>query len=309
MMKTPPALVLAVLAPVWGASFLFIRVLVTAGVEPVGVSAGRTVLGLATLLPFAFAARGSFRLRRREWAALGVLGVTNFALPWTLFSVGQQYVPSGVGSIANSAQPIWAAIFSAAMMRTDRLGPRRVAGLALGFAGVLVLMEGRVGQLDGQAWRGIPLMVLATVLYAASAVSIRRWLADVPPLVLTVGQVAAASVVLAPLAVGTGAYAGASFGWQEWASLLVLGGAGSGLAIVFYMWLLRELGAVAASAVTYLMPPIGIFLGWLLLDEAVKWPMLAGLVLIIAGVVLVQSISLRRPAPAAMAAAAPAGGE
>ncbi|MCC6386909.1 MAG: DMT family transporter [Dehalococcoidia bacterium] len=304
-MKPPPALVLAVLALVWGASFLFIRILVTAGVEPVGVSAGRTVLGLVTLLPFAFSARRTFRLRGRQWAALVVLGVTNFALPWTLFSIGQQYVPSGVGSIANAAQPIWAAIFVAAVMRTERLGPRRVAGLVLGFAGVLVLMEGRVGELDAEAWRGIPLMVLATVLYAASSVSIRRWLADVPPLVLTVGQVGTASLVLAPLALGTGAYAGASFGWQEWASLLVLGGVGSGVAIVLYMWLLHELGAVAASAVTYLMPPIGIFLGWLLLDEAVRWPMLAGLALIIAGVGLVQRIALRRPARAVLAAITP----
>lgn len=305
-MNTRPAAVLLVLALVWGASFLFIRVLINAGVEPLGVSAGRTVLGLATLLPFAFLARGSFRRSRKTWAALAVLGIANFALPWTLFSIGQQYVPSGVGSIANSAQPIWAAIFSTLIIRGDALGPRRIAGLALGFLGVLVLMEGRANDLDGEALRGIPLMVLATVLYAVSSISIRRWLADVPPLVLTVGQVGFASAALVPLALATGAYNDASFGWHEWGSFLLLGGVGSGFAIVLYMWLLGELGAVAASAVTYLMPPIGVFLGWALLDESVEWPMLAGLVLIVAGVALVQGIRLRRGTPLPAPVLAPA---
>lgn len=141
--KSTQLAVLLALAVVWGASFLFIRVLINAGVEPLGVSAGRTALGLATLLPFALRARGSFALPRSTWLALVVLGVANFALPWTLFSFGQQHVPSGVGSIANAAQPIWAAIFSTIVIRSERLGPRRIAGLVLGFAGVLVLMRGR----------------------------------------------------------------------------------------------------------------------------------------------------------------------
>jgi len=306
--KSTQLAVLLALAVVWGASFLFIRVLINAGVEPLGVSAGRTALGLATLLPFALRARGSFALPRSTWLALVVLGVANFALPWTLFSFGQQHVPSGVGSIANAAQPIWAAIFSTIVIRSERLGPRRIAGLVLGFAGVLVLMRGRAAGLDGDALRGIPLMIAATALYGASSVSIRRWLTHVPVLPLTVAQIGTASLALVPLALGTGAYDHASIGAKEIGSALVLGGVGSGVAVLLYMWLIGQVGAVAASAVTYLMPPIGVFLGWLLLDEPVEAPMIAGLVLIIAGVVLVQRVTLRR-ATVAVPLPAPAGGE
>jgi drug/metabolite transporter (DMT)-like permease len=174
----------------------------------------------------------------------------------------------------------------------ERLGRTRVAGLMLGFAGVGVLMQSRASGFDAESLRGVPLMLLATVFYAASAVSIRRWFRGVRALPLTVAQIGFAALYLVPLAVATGAYDDASMGWQEWLSLLGLGGAGSGIVVVLYMWLIGQVGPVRAAVVTYLMPPVGIFLGWLLLDEEVSWPMVAGVILIFAGVAAVQGAGL-----------------
>ena len=276
------------LALAWGSSFLFVRVLAEAGVGAFGVSGGRCLLGFLSLVPFAIAKRRLFPRDRRTLAAIAFLGVLNFAIPWTLFALGAQHVPSGVSAITNASTPLWAAIFSTIIIRAERFDARRLTGLCLGFAGVMVLMQSRVHGLNREALLGIPVMLLATAAYGLSASIIRRWLHHVPAVPLTFGQVGVAAAILFPLALVTGSFDGASFGWHEWLSLLLLGGIGSGVASVLYMWLIGTLGPVRAASTTYLMPPVGVALGWLLLNESVAWSMVAGVVLILLGVALVQ---------------------
>lgn len=285
---------LLLVAGLWGCSFVFIRVLVTAGMEPLGVSAARTGLGTMAILPIALVLRRQLPRSGRTWLALAVLGLTNFAIPWTLFAFGQQYVPSGVASITNSAQPLWAAIISTILIREQRLGRAKAGGLLLGFFGVIVLMNDGLRNLDGDALKGIPVMVFATLFYGVSSVSIRRWLKDVPTVPLTIGQVGFAALYLGPAALITGAFDDARMGWHEWSSLIVLGTIGSGLSIIVFMWLVQNVGPVRAAMVTYLMPPIGVFVGWLVLDESIGWNMLLGLAFIIAGVAIVQQVPVRR---------------
>ncbi|MCE7928433.1 MAG: DMT family transporter [Dehalococcoidia bacterium] len=289
-MTTRQVAALLTLALVWGASFLFIRVLADADVQALGISSGRTALGLATLVPFAWIARRQFPRDGRTWMALAGLGFANFALPWSLYGYGEHHVESGVASIINSGMPLWAAIFSVMLIRADDFSRARVLGLALGFGGVVAVMGGGTSGVDGESLRGMLAMVGATVCYAFSSVSIRRWLGHVPALPLTIGQIGFAACFLAPVALATGAFDDARMGAAEWGSLLTLGAAGSGFAVVIYMWLIGEVGAVRAAVVTYMMPPIGVTLGWLLLDEPVGWNLLVGLALIVAGVALVQGV-------------------
>lgn len=93
-----------------------------------------------------------------------------------------------------------------------------------------------------------------------------------------------------PVALATNAYAGMDVSPGPIVSLLLLGGLGSGIAIVAFMWLIQEAGPVRAAVVTYLMPPVGVFLGWLILDEAIGWNLILGLGFIISGVALVQQV-------------------
>lgn len=297
-------------ALVWGASFLFIRVLMDAGMDPVGMSAARTGLGTLALLPFAWLMRSRFPRNPRTWLALAVLALVNFALPWTLFGYGEKHVESGMASIANSGMPLFVAIFATILIRSERLEARKVVGLLVGFSGVVALMGGGLGDFGSDSSRGLLFIVIATACYGISSVAIRRWLRDVHPIPLTIGQVAFASVYLMPVALLTGAYSDAVMGWQEWGSILLLGGLGSGMAVVLYMWLIGQVGPVRASVVTYLMPPIGVFLGWLLLDESIGWNMAAGLLLIVGGVALVQGLPVQKSAsaPAEVPAAVPAAG-
>lgn len=281
------------LAATWGGSFLYVRVLVDAGVEPLGVSAIRTGVGVATLLPFAVWARDQFPRDARTWLALCVLGVTNFIAPWTLVAISQQHIPSGVASIVNSAMPLWTAIFTVILLRADPLRPAQCAGLLLGFLGVVALLGDDLRHLSGDSTAGVGAMLFATAMAGISTVSIRRWMGHVAPIALTVGQVGSAAALLLPVAIGTGAYSGVHFGLPEIASAAAVGAVGSGVAVVAFMWLIADAGAVRASVVTYVVPPIGVFLGWAILDEPIGWSLVIGLALVAAGVALVQGVAGR----------------
>ncbi|MEX0782994.1 MAG: DMT family transporter [Dehalococcoidia bacterium] len=285
---------LSVLVLIWGCSFLFIRVLLDADMEPLGVSGARLAMGAAVLAPLAWAGRAQLPRDVRTWTLLAALGVFNFALPWTLFPISQQHIPSGVASIANACTPLWAAVIAAVLIPGEHFTLRRAAGLGMGFVGIVTLMAGDVGGVDGNwAW-GILGVVVATLLYGLSAVFIRLRMREVAPVALATGQIAVAALAIMPLALATGAYNDAEMGAAEWGSLVALGGIGSGVGPVVYMALIQDVGPVRASVVTYLMPPIGVFLGWSLLDEVIGWNLVIASALIVSGVALVQNVPLRR---------------
>jgi drug/metabolite transporter (DMT)-like permease len=289
-MKGPQIAALLFVSGVWGASFLFIRVLIDAGVEPLGISAGRTILGTVALLPFGWYWRRHIPRERRTLAVLAGLGILNFALPWTLFGVAQGYISSGTASIGNAAMPLWTAIFATMLIREERLTVLRVSGLCFGFAGVALLAAPGAGGLGGDPMKGVPIVVAATMCYAVSTVTIRKQLHGVHASMITLGQIGVAATVLVPLAALTGAYSGADMQGREYVSLAILGLLGSGTTVMAYMWLIGQVGPVRASVVTYLIPPTGVFLGWLLLDESIGWNMVAGIALILAGVASVQGL-------------------
>ncbi|MGE0601989.1 MAG: DMT family transporter [Dehalococcoidia bacterium] len=293
-MTLKQGLILIALSLVWGCSFLFIKVIVDAGVEPMGMSAVRTTLGAATLVPFAWAARDGFRQPRATWLALLGLGVLNFAIPWTIFGIAETHVPSGAAAVANASMPLWSALLATILLRADRLGPQRIAGLGLGFLGVVVLMSGDLTDLSGSEAGSILLILVATFCYGASAVSIRRWLGHVPSIPLASAQVTTAAALLVPAALLTGAYSDADITFKVVANAAALGAFGSGLAVVGYMYLIQSVGPVRASVVTYMVPPIGVVLGWLFLDESIGWNLVAALGFIPAGVALVQGTNVRR---------------
>ncbi|WP_322817354.1 DMT family transporter [Tepidiforma sp.] len=298
---------LFLLSVIWGASFLFIEVQLEAGIAPLGVAGLRTLLGAAALLPFALPALRRTPPSPRTALLFGILGITNFAIPWTLIALAEHHISSGMASIANSTAPLWAAILSVAFLRTDALTPRRALGLAIGFSGIVFLAgPASLAQLSGQAF-GVGLVLLSTLSYAASAIAIRRALGGLEPVVVALGQLVPATAVLLPLAFAAGSFEGAAWSGRVIAAATVLGVLGSGAAVALYMNLIQRIGAVRSTLVTYLIPPWGVLLGWALLGEPLGLDVLAGLVAILAGVLIVQGVvplpSLRR-APSQGTAAA-----
>lgn len=287
-------------ASIWGGSLLFIRVLVDADVEPVGVAASRMAIAVVTLAPFAVAARGRIPRQASKLGLLALLGVVNFAIPFTLFGFAEQRVTSGTAAVVNASMPFWTAILAALFVAGEGFTRSRTLGLAAGFLGVTAVASGDVAVDDGGAVSGVMLVLLATFCYRVSAVAIRKWLTGVPALWITTLQLFFGALVVGPLALGTGVYTGAAMGAAEWSSMLALGAGGSALAILLYMWLIGQVGPVRAAVVTYLPPPIGVFLGWLLLGEPIGWGLIAGLALIVGGVAMVQGPEFLRLAMRSM---------
>ena len=298
-MTSRQLVILFALVVIWGCSFLFISVLLDAGIEPLGVSGARLLMGSLALAPIAWVFRAQFPRDRVTWLRIAGLGVFNFAIPWTLFPISQEHIPSGVASIANSCTPLWASVLAAFLVPGEHFTVRRAAGLGMGFVGIVLLMAGDVARVDGNGAWGIMGVVLATLLYGLSAVYIRLRMRDVRPIPLAAGQIGVGAVLVTPIALATGAFQDAQMGAPEWGSLFVLGAIGSGLGPVAYMALIQSVGPVRASVVTYLMPPIGVFLGWLVLDEAIGWNLVIASAVIVSGVALVQNLSIgalsRRP--------------
>lgn len=303
-MSTPPAplavvsearvyLALAFVTVAWGGSFLFIKVLVNADMAPIGVSAARCGLGALALAPMAWMLRDRFPRDRRALLILFALAVFDFAIPWTLIAFAQQYTTSATASIANSSLPLWTALFAALFIPGELLSRGTVAGVLLGFAGVVVLLAPDLGQLDGDLLKGIPLLLVATAMYGISAVIIRKELQTVHSLQVTFVLVAGASLLLVPLAFATGSYRGVEMGAGEWFSLVALGALGSGIAVVAYMWLIANAGAVRATVTTYMIPFVAVLLGWLVLSEPLGWSLFLGLALVLCGIALVQGIARR----------------
>ncbi len=288
------------LAAIWGASFLFMRI----AVPEFGAAAMmwlRCTIGALTLTPLLLVAGGLRGLRELGGRAI-VIGLVNSALPFLLLGFSARVLPAGVLAVLNATAPFWAAIVAVLWLR-DRLSAGQVAGLALGFAGVVVLVSGMPGapgtavaSLRDAPLAAVVLALLATLSYGIAANYTRRRLADVDPRVNAVGsQWAAAAWLLAP---GVLTWPERWPGPAAWFALVVLGVLCTGLAYLLFFRLIRGLGPARAITVTYLIPAFGMLWGWLFLAERITPGMLAGAAIIVAGTVLTAR-SGRRPVVAA----------
>lgn len=300
---------LLALAAMWGSSFLFIRVGLE-GFHPPQVVLGRLTVGALVLA--AIVALGRFRLPRRAavWGHLALMGLVANVVPWLLFAWGQQFIASGLAGILNAATPLFTTLFVSLAVADERLPWRRVAGIAVGFVGVVLVIDpfGVSGVTPLTA--SIPgqlACVGAAACYGAGFTYARRFLANHghSPLVLAAGQLGCGAAILwlaAPLL----AAEPVTPPLASVASVGALGLFGTGLAYLLYYRLLDELGATRTSAVTYLIPVVAVTLGVAVLGEPLTPAMVAGAVVVVIGVAMVQR-RVRAPAagPAASAPCSP----
>jgi len=289
---------LVVLTCIWGWSFLFIKV-VLEGAPPTFLAWGRIALGLAVLVVFL---RGSGQRppERRYWGHLLVLGLTMSVLPFMLIAWGEQHIASALAAVVNACTPLFAAAF-AAWLLGERLRPPQLAGLVVGFVGVGVVAGVGGGDLAGSSLAGVLAVVLASAGYGFGFAYAHRFTEGLSALQLSLGQLAAGTVLLAPVAAGDVAGGRVDLQPLGLLCLLLLGGLGTGYAYLLNYRTLQEHGATVASLVTYLVPIVGVAAGVLVLGEPFSVRLVLGGLVVVAGVALVQSRLLgpRRPEPAA----------
>lgn len=277
----------AALACLWGSAFFWIR-LSLLGLTPLQLTFARLALGAVVLLGVIVAT--SRRLRVQPPALLGHLAVAALlanAIPYTLFAFAEQTVPSSTAGAINATTPLWTALIVLAIGSETRPGRRRVAGLALGFVGAIVVLE-PWSFAHGGTVAGLIACGAAAASYGVSYVYQARFIANrgVPPIVLAALQLSAAAVLLGLTLPFDGAHA-PILTPVVLAAIGVLGVLGTGVAYVINFELIARGGAVAASAVTYLVPVVAVALGVAVLGEPLAWTLPVGLVLVLAGTALI----------------------
>jgi drug/metabolite transporter (DMT)-like permease len=234
-----------------------------------------------------------WHLSRRDLAALVGIGIANNAVYLGLNYVGMGTVSSGLTALIVSANPVLTSLL-AALVLGERMSWRKAAGLALGVGGVAFIVESRInGGADGTA--GILFVIGALVSLVAGTILFKR-LAPKGGLLLGNGvQNLAAAVALAPFAFGFESIGEVVPTWRLVTALAYLALLGSVCGYLIWFHLLTVSGATAASAYHFLMPPLGLLFGWLLLGEHATPADLVGIIPVAFGIYLVTRPA--RPAP------------
>ncbi|MFJ5548897.1 DMT family transporter [Streptomyces sp. NPDC093225] len=284
----------AVLAVVWGFSFLFMKV-GTETYAPVQVSFGRVLFGSAVLCAALAVRRERLPRGLRTWGHLAVAAVLLNTLPFTLFAYSELTIPSSLAGICNATSPLWGMALSLVALSEDRPSRRRVAGLGIGFVGVLTVL-GAWSGFSGLDAKGTAMALLASFCYPVGWIYVRRTLAsrEGSPLAMTAGQLLLSTVQLGlVLPVLSGVPTG--FALMPTLAVLALGALGTGYALQAQYALVTEVGPTTAQMVTYFIPVIATAAGVLALGEELHWNTPVGAVIVLIGAALTQS----RPRPAA----------
>lgn len=275
---------IGVLALLWGSNFLWIKIAVE-GLSPIQVVLVRMAIGASVLV--CFVRLSGRRLPRGGvvWGHLLVAALVANVIPYFLFAWAEQDIPSNLAGVLNSTTPLFTAVIAYAAGVEARLESRRIVGLLVGFGGaLLVLSPWQIVTPSGPLTRQLGALGGAAC-YGVSYAYMRRYLAqrDIEPVVLAAGQMTAATFMLL-VAAPFVALTPTDLTPSVVGAALALGALGTGAAYVLNYHLIRDEGATTASVVTYLLPVVAVALGAAVLSEPVTWNLVAGGVLVLAGV-------------------------
>lgn len=275
---------------IWGSSFLWIKIALRE-VGPFTLVAFRVFFAALGLLFFFLAARKGMK---KEWIGRFLfVGFFNVAFPFVLISTAERSITSGMAAILNSTVPLFTILVAPIFLTEERFTLQRVAGLLLGFGGVIVLMSDRLGGGSDSTLAGIAAMLIAALSYAVSGVYARKRSAGIPVEAASFGQMAGALCFILPATL----IVDAPFKFPSlpitYLALLWLGLLGSCIATLLWYSLLHTVGPTRTSMTTYMFPLVGVLLGAIFLQEKMDWHVLAGGALILLAIFIVNSRQIR----------------
>jgi drug/metabolite transporter (DMT)-like permease len=289
-MKKSDIAVLLLLGAIWGASFLFMRM----GADEFGgmALAGMRAIG-AAICSIPLLTRSRLAEMRAHWRDIAVIGLTNSALPFVLFSYAAQSLPAGVSAISDAIAPLLVAL-SGWLLLGEKLDATRASGMVIGLTGVIWLVAGTVGFNGGHhasVW-AMAACVGANVCYTIGAHYSQHCLRGVSPLSVATGSQLAAAVMLLPFTVWL--WPAKTPGLPAWLAAFGLAAICTSLAYVLFYSLMSRIGASRSMAVLYLIPVFGVVWGLVFLHEPVTLAMAGGCVVILLGVALTTGLLRQR---------------
>ncbi len=290
--------ILAALALIWGGAFFFISVAVHA-IAPLTYVLLRLTIAAAGLWLFVWWRGDRIALPRSVWGSILLLALLNNVIPFALFGWGQTHIASGLASILNATTPIWGVAVAHLFTNDERMSPRKVAGVVLGFGGVATMIGPSLLANIGSSALAQLACVAASLSYAFAAVWARRFRRmEVSPIAVTTGQLSAGALVMLPVAlIVEKPWTHVFPGIGPIAAITALALLCTAFAYVLYFRLIASAGATNALLVTLLVPPTAIVLGALFLGEVLAPQDFLGLSLIALGLAAIDGrlLSLLRP--------------
>jgi len=280
---------LVTLAALWGGSFVFMRIAVSA-MGPVPLTFVRVTLAALVLLSLAAARRDVPDLRTR-WRGFAVIGLVNSALPFVLICFAEQTITASTAGILNATSPFFGAI-AAALWLGEPLTARKSGGMALGLAGVALLVGLQPEPLTFTTGVAVAACLAAAVCYGLAGVYARKRMQGVPSFAIACGSQLSAAIALAPVLPFV-SMPGPVTSWVVF-NVVALAVASTAIAYLIYFRLIADIGPSRALTVTFLIPLFGVLWGYLFLGEAITASMLAGGALIVAGTALALTTRSRK---------------
>jgi drug/metabolite transporter (DMT)-like permease len=270
------------LATLWSLQFLFMRLAVPVLGSPL-VAEARALFAAAFVVPWAIVAAQRIA-PLAHWRDHLVIALTNNVLPFLAFAWAASSLPAGYLAIINGTVPLWTGVFAAAILG-ERLGARRLAGFALGIAGVALIVNLGPVALEAATFLAALAALAGAALWGWAGVLIRQRMAKLAPMGIAAGSIAWAAVLLSP----AWAVAPAPQAWtpEAAAAVIALGLLCSGVAYLPFFTLVRDIGPSRTLSVTFVVPVLGVLWGWLFLGEAVTAGVLLGAALVLAALVAV----------------------
>ena len=273
----------------WGSSYFWIKVALET-VPPLTMIGGRLVLASIFLWAVVLLIRDPLPRSARQYGHLMVMALVNIVVPFILIAFGEQSIDSALASILNATVPLFVIVMAPLFLPDEGITWPRVAGLAVGFAGVILLVAPDLVNMNDNDLTGELLLLGSSLSYAIGNIYAKRNVKGLAPRIPALFQVFLAMLVIVPAAlIIDRPFATVQPAPEAIIAIVWLGIIGSGLAYICYFTILANWGATRTSLVAYLLPVVGILLGSIILDDPVTANRIAGTALVIAGIALVNS--------------------
>ncbi len=280
-----------IVSTVWGSTWLAIKIGL-ATVPPFLAAGLRFVIASVTLFTI-LRVRGIVipwtAEARRVYLTLGIL---SFSIPFALVYWGQAFIPSGLSSILFAAYPFWVALFSHVLLPNERLDMVTIAGVTLGFLGLVVIFAPDVSMASPRALEGMMAVLASTVLQGFVLVVVKKYGQQVSAFAMNFVGMSIGAVVLLALAVSTEPVSTVAWNPSGVASILYLALIGSVLTFVSYFWLLKRMDPVYLSLTSFVNPIVAILLGAVILGERLASTVLAGAGMVLIGILVANGKSI-----------------
>jgi drug/metabolite transporter (DMT)-like permease len=276
---------LLILSLIWGGSFYFIKMLLH-DFGPWTIAFLRSGCGLIIVVTIMLVLKEPFGFRRIPWFPMIAMALINTAIPWSLIAYSETHLSSSMASILNATTPVWTIVVGILIFRNGS-SRNQWLGVAVASVGLVVLLGLRPGTPLSVDKIGLVCMLAATFCYAIGSQLSKRLLMGYSMYQISFGTLLSSMVGSGSMAITTESISLPDLVSSSNLPMIIgIGVFGSGFAYILYYYMVQKGSAEFASMVTYLVPSTALIWGYALLNEEIKWNMLAGLFIILGGVFL-----------------------